>query len=240
MSAPLFYHPNLRGKQDSITLSEETAKHVFQVLRMQTGDKIRLTDGEGVEIIGSLLQTGKKTGLLQPEEIKTHKDDTQALFLCIAFTRNASRNEWLLEKATELGVTHIVPLTTKRSEKIHIRSERWQHILIAGMIQSQRLFLPKLFAPQSLQAMIELTASLSGKYLAHCNSNFSRKPILEAISKDQTACICIGPEGDFSPEEIDLCMQQGFTGVSLSDARLRTETAAMVACTAFNLMHIHS
>lgn len=236
MSAALFFYRNLSAGAETLPLPEDTARHVFQVLRMTSGASIRLTDGQGTEAEGVIEQTGKKTGTFHVEKWICHERPYGGLHLGIAFTRNAGRNEWLLEKAAELGVARIIPLQTSRSEKIHIREERCLHILTAGLIQSQRFFLPQLEKPLRLDALVQHTMHFSRKLIAHCDPRYERIPLLDALRPAEDTVVLIGPEGDFSGAEIEQCMQHDFTGVILSAARLRTETAAMAVCVAYDLI----
>lgn len=214
-------------------LEEATARHVVQVLRMSAGEQLQLTDGKGLAAVATITEAGKKKASVHINEVTQHTKPAFDLRLGIAFTKNTSRNEWILEKATELGVQTIYPLITQRSEQPRIKEERWQGILTSAMLQSQQFYLPELAAPTKLQAVLNTNVEL--KLMAHCEAD-SARVLPNALPRTNSALILIGPEGDFSPDEISLAMRQGFQGLFLGNTRLRTETAALAAC-AFLQLH---
>lgn len=238
MSLPVFFHSVLPEPGITIRLQEETARHIRQVLRMPAGANLRLTDGKGKEAQGILAIPPDRKGVdVTIINCRQHPLPSAAFHLCVAFTKNNARNEWLLEKATELGVQHIHPLTATRSEKVHIRQERWQHILTAALIQSQQYHLPVLHAPATPQQVITLLQSVACKLIAHCMQDMPRVPLLQALLPGTHTAVFIGPEGDFTNEELDICTAAGFTGIDLGHHRLRTETAAITVCAVYNLIN---
>lgn len=218
-------------------LDESTARHVVQVLRMKVGEELLLTDGQGAQAVAEIKEAGKKSCSVRVLQVRQTPPRAAALHLCIAFTKNASRNEWLLEKATEMGVASITPLITARGEKTHPKPERWRTILISAMLQSQQTFLPTLTAPQTLEAALRIHDATAQKFFAHCVDGLPRAPLAEALLKGQNTAIFIGPEGDFNPTEISLAEAAGCSAVSLGHTRLRTETAALAACALFHLVN---
>lgn len=230
---PLFFQPELATAGQLISLEEATARHVVQVLRMQPGQQLRLTDGQSRKAVATLIEAGKKKATVQLHEVMLQPKANFDLRLGIAFTKNTARNEWLLEKATELGVQAIYPLLSKRGEHPRMKEERWQGILTAAMLQSQQYYLPQLTPPQKLEELLKTESEL--KLMAHCEADFERV-MPNALPVTNSALILIGPEGDFTPDEISLAMQQGFQGLFLGHTRLRTETAALAAC-AFLQLH---
>ena len=232
-----FFHEGKLVNQGSIALDEATARHIGQVLRMQAGKKIQLTDGKGTSAIASITVSEKKRCTVLIEQATFHKEPSSKLHLCVGFTKNTSRNEWLLEKATELGVSSIVPLITKRTEREKAKQERWRSILISAMLQSQQYYLPELAAPTTLEAVIKKYGDVPQKLIAHCMDEVPRKTIAELLKPAQEAIILIGPEGDLTMDEVNLCVASGYAGVSLGTKRLRTETAAMSVCAYFNLVN---
>ncbi len=234
---PFFFHDAALTESAELTLEESTARHVVQVLRMRESECVLLTDGRGATAEAIIIEAGKKSCLVAVQAVSQAAPRAPMLNLCIAFTKNASRNEWLLEKAVELGVGAITPLITARSEKTHAKPERWRGILIAAMLQSQQAFLPQLTAPQSLDAVIRATDSDTQKVVAHCIINRPRQPFSAVLRKGQNASLFIGPEGDFTPDEISLAETAGCMSVSLGNTRLRTETAALAACALFHLVN---
>ncbi|MBC7774147.1 MAG: RNA methyltransferase, partial [Phycisphaerae bacterium] len=156
------------------------------------------------------------------------------LHIAIAPTKQMERLEWFLEKATEIGVDEITPLLCKRSERETLRLDRLEKILVSAMKQSLRAWLPKLNAPTRFQDFAKKTSETQ-KRLAWC-SDEPLPHLKNTISPQQDTVIAIGPEGDFSPEEVQLALANGFQGVSLGKARLRTETAGLLAVGVFEIL----
>ena len=231
-----FYDAPLNAHQ-TVSPDEVTAKHVLQVLRMGVGDKIQLTNGKGIVATAVITVAEKKKCSVFIEDMTTEPYPQPALHLAIAFTKNTSRNEWLLEKATELGVSSIFPLIAKRSERERIRHDRWKNILISAMLQSQQAHLPYLAEAISLEQLLADHASTAQKLVGHCVENIERQALSKALQPGSDSLILIGPEGDFTNEEIELCLSAGCVGISMGHTRLRTETAAMAACAYFNMIN---
>lgn len=234
-SLPVFFHPQISPAAVSFDLEEDTARHVVQVLRMGPGAQLELTDGAGTAAVVRITAAGKKKCTVQTETIGKVKEREPRLYLAVAFTKNAGRNEWLLEKATELGVRSIIPLAAQRSEREKFRYDRWRQILISAMLQSRQYHLPELKEPLTPEQLLREYATLPGRYIAHCMEAFPRKTADRALQKGVDSILLIGPEGDFTPEEVTLAVDAGFEGITLGHTRLRTETAAMAACALFNL-----
>ncbi len=233
---PLFFYPGKLAAAELMGLPEDTAKHIGQVLRMTSGEAIQLTDGQGTMADCRLSEVAKKRVSVEVLRVAFAAEPSPQLRLAIAFTRNASRNEWLLEKATELGVRRITPLITERGNKERIRAERWNAILTSAMLQSKQNWLPMLDSPTPLAAI--LGESHHPAFIAHCmDGQTDRKPIAGALKKGENAVILIGPEGDFSPAEVSLAEASGAIAISLGPNRLRTETAALAAITHFYLLN---
>lgn len=231
----LFYHDGEIGEGIVLDLTESTAKHVVQVLRMNVGDTLQLTDGKGVQAFTEIVEVKKKACRVNVNKIVMHEAPKQRCFLCIAFTKNTGRNEWVLEKATELGITDIVPLDTQRSERTRIREDRWEGILISALIQSQQFHKPILHELTTPQELMEQFADYPQKMIAHCIDEDTKNGIASVYQPDIDTMILIGPEGDFTEEEIELCVSKGCKPVSLGSTRLRTETAAIAACSYIKL-----
>ena len=158
------------------------------------------------------------------------------LHLCVGFTKNNSRNEWLLEKATELGVGSIIPISTARSEKVHIRYDRWEKILQSAILQSKQNYLPHLSNITPLAAILKQYKDVPQKLVAHCMDDKKKGQLPKLLKPDGDVILLIGPEGDFTQEEVNLCVEHGFKPVSLGARRLRTETAAITAAAYFNVI----
>lgn len=234
---PFFYQDNELRTGATLELSEETAKHVVQVLRKKEGDRFILNNGKGQSAEVTIISAAKKRCSVLIETVNQHQKPSFGLHLCVAFTKNASRNEWLLEKATELGVQSITPIISARTEREKFRTDRAINILISAMLQSQQYFLPVLNEPSTMKQILAQHQETAQKLIAHCDNNFERTLINETLKPKKDTVLLIGPEGDFSPEEIELFRQNKFAGISLCTQRLRTETAAMAVCAYFNLLN---
>ena len=226
MQLPYFYEKNISSNDSILTLSEETSKHCIQVLRMKTGEQLQLTDGKGNLITASISKANKKNCEVRVEEASNKKQATKKICIAISLLKNASRFEWFLEKATEIGVSEIMPLLCHRTERQHFRFDRMHNILIAAMLQSRQTWLPVLQVPLAFEQTV--TSSLyQKKLIAHCREE--EKNVLTEIQIGNDIQILIGPEGDFTEEEIQLSIKNNFLPITLGNTRLRTETAGIVA-----------
>ncbi len=234
---PQFYQPVPLVASEQLQLDEDASRHIVQVLRMQPGDLLTITDGKGQSASAGILNADKRSCLVQLREVTMHMRKPPFLHMAVAFTKHAGRNEWLLEKITEMGVHTIIPVMTTRTVRDRIRYDRWKNILVAAMIQSQQHYLPDLSEAVSLPQLLEQYGYVDQKLVAHCMPSFIRDPLSAALKSHRETLVLIGPEGDFTPEEIAFCDGMGFAGISLGDTRLRTETAAMAACVYFNLVN---
>lgn len=237
MSLPLFFYDDELPPAGELQLDEDTARHIVQVLRRSVGDALMLTNGLGIAATVHITRAEKKKLFVAVASIQRYAKPMPELHLCVAFTKNASRNEWLLEKAVELGVSTIVPVLATRTERDKIRYDRWRNILIAALIQSQQYHLPSLTSASTIPDILQRFNGAEQKLMGHCIGSFERLPITNAMQKQKNTVILIGPEGDFTPEEVRLCEEKGFVGMSLVNQRLRTETAAIAVCAYFNLIN---
>jgi 16S rRNA (uracil1498-N3)-methyltransferase len=228
MALPFFYESTVAASSSLFELSEETSKHCIQVLRMRTGERIQLTNGKGGLYTASIAHEDKKHCTVNIESEKQYPLPDKKTTIAVSLLKNASRFEWFLEKATEIGVTEIIPLICARTEHTRFRFERMQQILISAMLQSQQSWLPVLHEPIKLQTLLE-DHSATQKLIAHCEED-AKSPI-QSIALSESVLMLIGPEGDFTPEEIKLVLDHTYQPVSLGNTRLRTETAAIVAST---------
>ncbi len=223
-----FYEENI--SQGVFELSQETARHVTQVLRMKVGELLILTNGKGTKATVEIESSSKRlcsVKLIKEEQLENQNPD---IHLAISFTKNNARMEWLLEKITEIGVRSIYPIITNRSERKEIKAERFQKKLISAMLQSQQFHLPVLHNPISFEKLIE--QDFGQKFIAHCESGFEKIELSNSkFNTKNSKLITIGPEGDFTTKEIELALQQNFMSISLGNNRLRTETAGLVAVT---------
>lgn len=228
MQLPFFYERILPDSTDNFELSAKTSRHLVQVLRMKTGESLILTNGKGVELTVTIASPDKKRTVVSFKSKRNLLSPPNLNGIAVSLLKNESRFEWFLEKATELGIRYIYPLITSRTEKKSFRHERMLNIMISAMIQSRQYFLPELSEPVSLKQIFGMD-NFQQKLIAYC-SDEGEKPLMQNIMEDDIQrIILIGPEGDFTPDEIKDCTQQGFLPVSLGENRLRTETAGIVA-----------
>lgn len=231
MALPFFYIADYTDTQKTITLDEDTSRHVVQVLRMKAGEQLNLTDGKGTLLTCEITDDHKKHCIVAVKEVRHKAQCTRKVSIGISLLKNSNRFEWFLEKATELGVTEIIPLICERTEKEKFRHDRLQGICISAMLQSQQVWLPVLQEPVSFSSFLINQNSTGTNFIAHCEETNKQQLSNYQFDKLSKYQICIGPEGDFTPAEIELALSNGFTPVALGDTRLRTETAGVVAAT---------
>lgn len=238
MELTLFYHKEGSVGQE-VQLDEINSRHAIQALRMKAGDRMAVTNGLGLLWEAVIKETGKKTCKVHLEtEVVDDRKGKRKTGVAISPIKNTGRFEWFLEKATELGVTDIFPLLCHRTEKSHFRFDRMQQILISAMLQSRQGWLPQLHAPIDFDSFIknEKAHHYQHRWIAHCASN-EKHDFAKAIQPSmQDSLLLIGPEGDFTAEEIFAATNGGYTAVSLGDTRLRTETAGVVGATLMCLL----
>jgi 16S rRNA (uracil1498-N3)-methyltransferase len=228
---PFFYTEPIPTSDSIVVLNEENSKHIVQVLRMQNGKQIKLTDGFGNIFLAEITDAHKKKCTVKIIERTKYESPTHKVCIAVSPVKNNSRLEWFLEKATEIGVSEIVLIMCERTEKQNIRLDRMKGILISAMLQSQQAWLPILEEPKKYIEFIKSVQS-NYKFIAHCEED--KKTSLKettTIKQLNNSTIIIGPEGDFTPQEIALALENNFTPVALGNTRLRTETAALVAAT---------
>ena len=230
----IFYTPDISS--DSYTLSETESKHCIRVLRLEKGDEITLVDGRGGFFSAEISDPNPKhcTVNVVKSELNFGLRNFQ-VHVAIAPTKNIERIEWFLEKATEIGIDRVTPLLCRYSERKEIKTDRLEKVMVSVMKQSLKAFLPHLDPLTRFNDFV--SQSYNGqKFIAHCEEQ-QRDLLISKILPDEKYLILIGPEGDFSSEEIELAIQAGFHPVSLGESRLRTETAGIVACHTFNLIN---
>ncbi len=219
-----FYDPNIDLNATKHILSEEESKHIVRVLRLKVGDGILLINGNGVSIVSSIIELGKKCTVEFKQVIKTEPLDYE-LHIAIAPTKQNERLEWFIEKATEIGVTKISLLLCDHSERPRIKIDRLEKKAVSAMKQSKRLFAPEI---SDLTSFNDFVVANPNGLIAHCEEdNFG---FVSSEIQDRKCLLLIGPEGDFSSKEIALAKQNGYKAISLGNNRLRTETAAVYAC----------
>lgn len=224
----LFYNPNLTESQTSFVFDKEESKHIVKVMRKKSGDTLHVTNGFGylftteITIASDSKCTVKINSFEKQEASKIH------LHLAVAPTKMNDRYEWFLEKATEIGIQEITPIICDHSERKVIKTDRFQKILESAMKQSLHLYLPKLNEPILYKDFIKKDFQ-GQKFIAHCEET-SKKSLKNELKINENILLLIGPEGDFSVKEIQLAIENKFIPVTLGNTRLRSETAAIVAC----------
>ena len=230
MALPFFYKEDLVASSTGIVLDEATSKHIVQVLRMQNGEQLQLTNGKGDLFNTEISDNNRKRCSVKTLQTTNHKPQTPNITIAISPVKNTTRFEWFLEKATEIGVTEIIPLVCNRTEKTVFKFDRMKSILVSAMLQSQQTWLPVLHEPTKFNQLVQ-SSTQQQKFIAHCIDDAKRS--LSDLNNESLSSkiILIGPEGDFTADEIELALQNHFSAVSLGETRLRTETAGIVAAT---------
>jgi len=209
-------------------LDEETSKHVVNVLRMKNGDLLHLTDGKGNLVTAEITDNHKKKCLVKMKENGSRPRNSRKVTIAISLLKNSYRFEWFLEKATEIGISEIIPMLCERTDKQKFRIDRMQQILVSAMLQSQQCWLPKLYEPILFPDVIAQSTHQQ-KFIAHCIDDEKRN-LVDLINESLSSqIILIGPAGDFTVAEVLLAIQHHFDAVSLGITRLRTETAGIAA-----------
>ncbi|MFT4697158.1 MAG: 16S rRNA (uracil1498-N3)-methyltransferase [Flavobacteriaceae bacterium] len=226
----LFYHPHITETSKEIFFDKEESRHIIKVLRKKEGDTLHLTNGKGSFFNAILISTNPKQCIANIEFSKKQKPLNYKLHLAVAPTKLNDRYEWFLEKATEIGITEITPIICDHSERKVIKLDRFEKKIQSAMKQSLKAYLPIIHPAISFKEFITSQENIdSKKYIAHCEET-EKKSLKSSIKANETITILIGPEGDFSPSEVANAKLHQFIPVSLGKSRLRTETAAIVAC----------
>ena len=234
MAAPHFYISPIDPASKQLELQEPTSRHITQVLRMQPGEEIRLADGRGNLYRAKIQKADRRKTIVDLLESVFQSAPPRQISIGISLIKNLTRFEWFLEKATEIGVSEIIPILCARTEKQRFRPDRMQSILISAMLQSQRSWLPDIREPMRFVDLLAL-GGYQQKFIVHCiDANQANLSDL-TNSNLHTQIVLIGPEGDFTKEEIDLALHHKYLPVSLGTARLRSETAGIVALTILNI-----
>lgn len=230
MALPFFYKEDLVISSTDVMLDEATSKHIVQVLRMQNGEQLKLANGKGILFTAEITNNNRKKCVVKIITTINVQRTTNNITIAISPVKNNTRFEWFLEKATEIGISEIIPLICSRTEKIAFKFGRMKSILVSAMLQSQQCWLPVLHEPTKFNELVK-SSNQQQKFIAHCIDDAKRS--LSDLNNESLffKIILIGPEGDFTPDEIDLALQNHYSAVSLGEIRLRTETAGVVAAT---------
>ena len=225
----LFYNPNLEKDTKTFTFDTFESKHIIRVLRKKVGDNLQITNGKGLFLFAIITEDNPKACSIEIVRVKKIHPTKHRLHMVVAPTKMNDRYEWFLEKATEIGVHEITPILCDRSERKSIKIERFEKVVQSAMKQSFQAYLPKINPLTSLQSFLENNQQ-GLLFIAHC-AETERQELKRKLAADQPITILIGPEGDFNSNEIKLAKGKGYMPISMGKTRLRTETAAIVACT---------
>ncbi|KAA3624726.1 MAG: 16S rRNA (uracil(1498)-N(3))-methyltransferase [Flavobacterium sp.] len=225
----LFYNASLSQTSGSILFDKDESRHIFKVLRYKSGDALYVTNGQGLLVKAILNVVDPKKTVAEIISSENVAPLPYRLHLAVAPTKLNDRYEWFLEKATEIGVSEITPIICDHSERKVIKADRYERILQSAMKQSLKAWLPILNPAITLREFLETDRNEEIKCIAHCE-NSEKSSLKDVVVPQEPVTVLIGPEGDFSLNEIERAMEQGYTGIHLGSSRLRTETAALVAC----------
>lgn len=231
----IFYTPDIAG--NAYVLNGEESKHCIRVLRMQEDDQVWLVDGRGGFYTAKISDPDpKKTVLKITHSKQNYGRRNYYLHIAVAPTKQIERLEWFAEKATEIGIDEITPIICERSERKEVKTERIGKIITSAVKQSIQAYHPRLNEPVKLKQFIGLYTGVSQKFVAHC-IDADKAALKEEYIAGQHCTILIGPEGDFTSEEITMAAQAGYRAITLGNTRLRTETAALEACFEINFLN---
>lgn len=229
-----FYAPDI---ERTLTLPESESAHCSRVLRMQAGDEVFVTDGKGKRFRCVVMEPHPKhtaVEILDFEEAPNHW--RCRITLAVAPTKHSDRMEWMLEKAVEIGVDKVVLLRCQRSERKAIKVERLEKVMVSAMKQSLKGVMPLIEEVTSFKSFVETQSSDCQKFMGYCSREYERKDFSREYVAGKDVVIMIGPEGDFTPEEVEMAVSHGFVPVTFGESRLRTETAALYSVTAVHLL----
>lgn len=228
-----FFAPDI---ESTLTLPQSDSQHCVRVLRMQPGDELDVIDGRGHRFRCVLADAHSKHAAVEIiEKIDMPLCWSQQITVAVAPTKHMDRMEWMVEKLTEIGVNRIIPLLCRRSERKEIKTERLEKIAVSAMKQSLKSVMPEIYPMTPVREVINSFAEAQ-RFIAYCDPSIPRLNLSQVYQAVKDAVIMIGPEGDFSPEEIKAALDAGWKPVTLGDNRLRTETAAIVGCDTFHII----
>ena len=232
----LFYNPEVSETDKQVVFPKDESKHIVKVLRKKEGDILHLTNGKGFLFKTEILIAGTNKCIAEIKSFHKSPPAPYQLHLAVAPTKMNDRYEWFLEKATEIGVQEITPLICEHSERKVVKTERFERVLQSAVKQSLHTWFPKLNEPIPFSEFLEKHGT-GQRFIAHCEEQAEKSSLKASLECNAPVIILIGPEGDFSAEEIRKALDSGWQPVSLGESRLRTETAALVACHTVALAH---
>ena len=232
----IFYEPNIK---QTLRLNEDESRHAIKVLRLSAGDLLTVVDGNGGLYKCQIKSINNKNCEIKiVEETQNYQLRDYCVHLIIAPTKNLDRIEWMVEKCVEIGINEISFIQTRYSERKEIKTNRIEKIAIGAIKQSLKAFLPKINEMISWKEFLKTAYSENFKMIAHLEEG-NRKLIQQIATSKSKYVVLIGPEGDFSKEEITQALEKGFVPITLGESRLRTETAGLVACHTLNVINEH-
>lgn len=230
-----YYAPEIA---ETLTLPEEEARHCLRVLRTQIGECVEVVDGHGHRYTCRVLSTDPRKATVEITGVTDVPTFWAApLTVAVAPTKNIDRIEWLVEKLTEIGVDRIVPLLCRHSERKNVNIDRLERIAVSAMKQSLKAVMPQIEPLTSIAEFID-ECDARQKFMGYCADDVERRLLARELKPGESTAIMIGPEGDFSPEEVHQAFDHGFVPISLGEARLRTETAALTAAQTFHIINM--
>lgn len=232
----LFYHPALENNTSEFTFPADESRHIAKVLRKSSGDILQITNGRGGLYQAEIVHPDHKKCVAKIISAHTDPPSPYRLHIVVAPTKLNDRFEWFLEKATEIGVHEITPIICDRSERKVIKMDRMEKVVLSAMKQSLHTYLPKLNDAISFKDYMDRPKD-GDLFIAHCGEGH-KKELFHSLAPKRNTVVLIGPEGDFSKAEIDSALGHGFKAVALGETRLRTETAAIVACTTIAMVNL--
>lgn len=224
----LFYNPTINETTETFSFDKEESKHIIKVLRKKDSDILHVTNGLGLLFKTEITLASDNKCTVQIVSFEKTEAPKYKLHLAVAPTKMNDRYEWFLEKATEIGIHEITPIFCDRSERKVINIERFEKIILSAMKQCNQMYLPKLNPAVTFKEFLK-TEKNGTALIAHCEET-NKKSLKSVVVPKTDYTILIGPEGDFSNKEIELALENNYIPVSLGETRLRTETAAIVAC----------
>lgn len=229
-----FFAPDI---ETTLTLPESDSQHCVRVLRMAEGDRIETIDGRGHRFLCRIVEAHPKRARVEIlQRIDAPLSWTQNITVAVAPTKHMDRMEWMVEKLTEIGVNRIVPVLCARSERRELKVERLAKIAVSAMKQSLKSVLPEILPLTPVAKVIESFPDAQ-RFVGYCSESTPRVLLSKAYTPNSDVAVLIGPEGDFSPDEIAMAFRMGWTPVTMGDNRLRTETAAIVAADTFHIIN---
>ncbi|PWJ38609.1 16S rRNA (uracil(1498)-N(3))-methyltransferase [Sediminitomix flava] len=233
----IFYEPSLSPEQTTIHLNQDDSKHAIKVLRLKNGDEVLLTDGKGYFYESVISDSNPKKCLLEIVKVeKQEKNQSYSVHIAIAPTKNMDRIEYFVEKAAEFGIDQITFFTSKNSERKVLKVDRIERILVSAIKQSKKAYLPIISELQPFEACLK-NIQESERFIAYVPEN-PEHHFFKELPKSTESIIFVGPEGGFTPEEIELAKSYNVKPVSLGNSRLRTETAGIASCQIIHLKNL--